>query len=75
VLRKRAGNSASDRRLPRASQALQPEDAPLILSVRPVVYLFEDVDASVLKASGFMLPGIQIEGRFCCEGQAAERAV
>ena len=52
-----------DRRLTRACQAAEPEDAPLVLPIRPAVYLAEEVDARVGKAGRFVLLRKRVEGR------------
>jgi hypothetical protein len=44
-----------DRRLARARQASQPEDAPRIRPIRPAVYLVEEVDARVGEAYRLVL--------------------
>jgi hypothetical protein len=52
-----------DGRLARARQAAQPEDAPLVFSLRPAVYLVEEVGARVGKA-GWVVPlCVRVEGR------------
>lgn len=53
------GNSG----LPRASQAVQPEYAPLILSVSPCSYLLKDVNSSIPEAQRFILSLRRVEGR------------
>ena len=50
--------------LSRSSQAVQPEDAPLVLSISPVEYVPENVDAGVVEARGFVLPLVRIERCF-----------
>ena len=52
-----------DRRLARACQPAEPEDAPLVLSVCPAVYLAQEVDARVGEAGRLMLLGVRVEGR------------
>jgi hypothetical protein len=52
---------ASGRRLFYASQAVQLEDIPLILSINPVVYLVKEINACIREASGLVLLGIRIE--------------
>ncbi len=52
-----------DGRLARPRQAAQPEDAALILPVRPAVYDFQEVDARVREAFGLMLLSVCVEGR------------
>lgn len=59
-----AGDCARDRRLPRASKAVQPENALLVLSISPVVYFLEEAGTGVGKASGFVLLRKGVEGRF-----------
>jgi hypothetical protein len=51
----------SDYRLSRAGQAVGPERVPLILSLSPVVYLVNEIDACMREASGRMLFGIRID--------------
>jgi hypothetical protein len=50
LLKVSTGNRAGDRRLSRAGQAVQPEDAALILSISPVVYLSKKLDAGITEA-------------------------
>jgi hypothetical protein len=52
-----------DGRLARARQAAQPEDAPLVLPIRPAVYLAQEVDARVGEADRLVLLGERVEGR------------
>jgi hypothetical protein len=52
-----------DRRLARACQPTQPEEAPLVLPIRPAVYLVEEVDARVGEAGRLVLLGERVEGR------------
>jgi hypothetical protein len=52
-----------DRRLARARQAAKPEDASLVLSLRPVVYLVEEADARVAEADRLVLLRVRVEGR------------
>ena len=52
---------ASDRRLSRAGQAVQPEDVPLVLSISPIVYLVRGIDGSIREVSRLLLLGIRIE--------------
>ena len=51
LLRVSTGNCTCDGRLPSAGQAIQPENAPLIMSGRPIIYVLEEFDAGVLEAS------------------------
>ena len=46
-----------------ARQPAQPEDAPLVLTIHPVVYLVEEVDARVGEAGRLVLLGVRVEGR------------
>jgi hypothetical protein len=50
-----AGDSASNCGLSRTGQAAQPEDASLVLSVSPPVYLSKKVDAGIREARGRVL--------------------
>lgn len=43
-----AGHGASNRRLSRTGQAMQPENA--VSAIGPVIYLLEEVDARIVKA-------------------------
>jgi hypothetical protein len=52
-----------DGRLARACQPAQPEDAPLVLSVCPAVYLAQEVDARVGEAGRLVLLGVRVERR------------
>ena len=52
-----------DGRLARARQPAQPEDAPLICAVRPVVYLVEEGNARVGQAGRLVLLRERVEGR------------
>jgi hypothetical protein len=52
-----------DRRLARARQAAQPEDAPLIWPFRPTVYLIEESDARIREACRLVLLRERVEGR------------
>ncbi len=52
-----------DGRLARPRQAAQPEDAALILPVRPAVYNFQEVDARVGQTCRLVLLGVCIERR------------
>jgi hypothetical protein len=52
-----------DRRLARACQPAQPEDAPLILPICPAVYRAQEVDARVGEAGRLVLLGVRVEGR------------
>ena len=70
-----AGHSACNRRLSRAGQAAQPEDAWSIVLISPVVNLLKDVDAGVWEAGGLVLPRVRIEGSILSDWQTAERAV
>ena len=59
-----ASDCTRNRRLSRAGKAVQPENAPLISSINPVVYFLEEADAGVGKASGLVLLCVGVEGRF-----------
>jgi hypothetical protein len=52
-----------DGRLARARQPTQPEDAPLVLAIRPAVYLVEEGDARVGQAGRLVLLRERVEGR------------
>ena len=60
-----------DRRLARACQPAQPEDAPLVLSVCPAVYLAQEVDARVSEADRLVLLSKRVEGRIFSVRQQA----
>lgn len=62
-------------RLTCARQPAQPEDAPLILAVRPAVYLVEESDAGVGEAGRIVLLGERVEGRVGSARQLAERVL
>ena len=49
-----------DRRLSCTSQTVQPENAPFILCISPVVYLLEEIDVCVLQAGGFVLLRVRV---------------
>jgi hypothetical protein len=49
------GNSMRNCCFPCACQAIEPEYAPFVLSICPVVYLTKQVNSSVGKAGGFVL--------------------
>jgi hypothetical protein len=70
-----ACDSASNRRLSRPGHAIQPEDAPLVLSVSPAEYLLKNVDAGIMESSGFMLFVVRIEGGICSVRQTIEWAL
>ena len=55
------GDCACDHQLSRASQAVQPENALLILSISPVVYFLEDASVSIGKAGRVVLSLVYIE--------------
>jgi hypothetical protein len=52
-----------DRRFARPRQSAQPEDVSLVLPLRPLVYLVEEVDARVWEAGGLVLLRKRVEGR------------
>jgi hypothetical protein len=58
-----ARDGLRNRRLARARQAAQPEDAPLIWPVRPTVYLIEESDARVREACRRVLLRERVERR------------
>jgi len=51
-----------DCRLTRPCQAAQPEDASLVLSLSPVVYLVEEANARVGEADRLVLLGVRVKG-------------
>jgi hypothetical protein len=59
-----ASDSPRNRGLARASQTVQPEETPLILTVSPVIYLSKEVDAGIGEANGLMLIRKRVEARF-----------
>ena len=69
--RHRPGNG----RLARARQAVQPEDAPLVLTVHPAVCLVKEVDARVGKAGRLVLLRVRVEGRVNSVRQPSERVL
>ena len=58
-------HEARNCRLPRASQAVQPEYALLVSFISPVEYLSEEIDAGIRKAGGIVLSLICIEWCIC----------
>jgi len=52
-----------DGRLARARQAAQPEDASLVLSISPAVYLIEEVDTRVSEAGRLVPLCVRVERR------------
>lgn len=70
-----AGHSACNRRLSRASQAAQSEDAALVSSIGPVVYLLEEVDADVGEAGWIMLSLVCVERRVRNDRQTVEHII
>jgi hypothetical protein len=64
-----------DRRLARARQPAQPEDAPLILAVCPAVYLVEEGDARVGQAGRLVLLRERVEGRVFGAWETSEGVV
>jgi len=58
-----ARDRSRDRRLACARQAAQPEDASLVWSLRPVMYLVEDADARLSEACRLVLLRERVEGR------------
>jgi hypothetical protein len=58
-----ARDGPRDCRLARARETAQPEDALLVFSLRPAVYLVEEVDACVGKAARIVLLAGRVEGR------------
>ena len=61
-----ASDCTGNRRLSRAGQAVQPEDARRILPISPYLYFLKKIDAGVLKAGRFVLSMVRIEGRVDC---------
>jgi hypothetical protein len=59
-----ASDSPRNRGLARASQTIQPEETPLVLTVSPVKYLSKEVDAGIREANGLMLVRKRVEARF-----------
>ena len=58
-----ARDRTCDGRLARACQPTQPEEAPLVLPIRPAVYLAQEVDARIREAGGLVLLGVRVKGR------------
>jgi hypothetical protein len=58
-----ARNCPRDGQLARACQAAEPEDAPLVLPVRPAIYFAKKVDARIGEAGGLVLLAVRVEGR------------
>ena len=58
-----AGDSASNCGFSRTGQAVQPEDAPLVFSFSPLIYLSKDLDTGVFEACRIMLFCIRVEAR------------
>jgi hypothetical protein len=56
-------DSARDCRLPGAGQTIEPEDASIVLSVSPIVYISDEVDTGVGKAGRIVLSLVCIKGR------------
>jgi hypothetical protein len=52
LLKVSTGDCAGDRGLSRTCQAIEPEDAALVLFISPVVYLSKKLDASIWKTRG-----------------------
>lgn len=57
------GDRPSDRRLSHSSQAIQPEDALLVLAISLSECFLKNVNAGLWETSGFVLPLIRVEGR------------
>ena len=70
-----AFRSARNRRLSRAGQAVQPEDARRVLPIGPAVYLFEEVDTRIGKAGWIVLSLVCVERRVCSGRQGFENVV
>jgi hypothetical protein len=64
-----------DGRLARARQPAQPEDAPLILPIRPGVYLVEESDARIGEAGRLVLLRERVEGRIFGARETSEGVV
>jgi hypothetical protein len=69
------GHGARNRRLPRAGEAVQPEDASLVLSVGPAVYVSEKVDAGIGEAGRVVSSLVCVERRVLRGRQGVEYIV
>lgn len=58
-----SSNSACNLGVPRAGQAIQPEDTPPILPISPVINLSKEVDPRVDKAGWLVSLCIRVKGR------------
>lgn len=58
-----AGNRTGDGRLSGAGQAVEPEDASLVLILSPCFYFLNNVDAGAREAIGSVLVGGGVEER------------
>jgi hypothetical protein len=68
-----ARDSACDRGLSRAGQAVKPEDATPISSVGPFIDIVKEVDAGIREAERIVLSLVRVERRICSGRKEIER--